>query len=271
MSDWVEHGTGVYVKRYDFLSQSIGAIDCGDGLVVVDTRSHPGHARELLADLAHLSSLPVGAVVNTHHHWDHAFGNAAFVPVPIWGHERCAARLRDEGALVRDRLGLDYPAEAEGFAEVEIVPPDRTFDGSADLECGSRRIGLHYLGLGHTDNDIVVEVDDGAAVFAGDLVEQAAPPFFGDGYPLEWPATVGRLLDLTRGAVVPGHGTVVDAAFVEGQAAELAEVARLAVERHAAGMPVGDAARAGGPYDPPTLTDAFRRAWEHLDRGDPVR
>jgi glyoxylase-like metal-dependent hydrolase (beta-lactamase superfamily II) len=209
-------------------------------------------------------------VVNTHHHWDHSFGNAVFRPVPIWGHERCAERMRDEGTLTRDKLGLGYPTEAEWFGEVEIVPPDRTFDVSADLDCGSRRIGLRYLGLAHTDNDIVVVVDDGDVVFAGDLVEQAAPPFFGDGYPLEWPAVCERLLDLIRGAVVPGHGAVVDRAFVEEQASEVAEVAYLAAERHAAGMPAADAARAGGPFGAPTLADAFGRAWEHLDRGDPA-
>ncbi len=208
-------------------------------------------------------------MVTTHHHWDHAFGNAVFRPAPIWGHDRCAARLRDEGRRVLDRLEIAYPGEANHFAEVEIVPPDHTFAESADLDCGSRSIGLRHLGLGHTDNDIVVLIDGGEVVFAGDLVEEAAPPAFGDAYPLEWPATARRVATLARGAVVPGHGAVVDAAFAAAQAGELAEVARLAAERHAAGMPVGDAARAGGPYGEAVLAEAFGRAWEHLDRGDP--
>jgi hypothetical protein len=62
----------------------------------------------------------------------------------------------------------------------------------------------------------------------------------------------------------------VDRAFAATQAAEIAEVARLAVERHAAGMPPADAVAAGGPFGPETLAAAFRRAWEHLDRGHRV-
>jgi glyoxylase-like metal-dependent hydrolase (beta-lactamase superfamily II) len=271
MSDWVEHGEGVYVRHYESLSLNVGAVDCGDGLLIVDTRCHQEQARELRADLRRLSPLPVRRVVNTHHHWDHTFGNAEFLPASIWGHDRCAARLRDEGDRTRDRLKLLYgDAAAPLFDEVVITPPDHTFADRAAIECGSRLLDLRHLGLGHTDNDIVLIVDGGEVVFAGDLIEESAPPAYDDAFPLEWPATAARLLDLIGGAVVPGHGRVVDRGFVATQAAEISEIARLAAERHAAGMPAGDAARAGGPFGPATLTVAFRRAWEHLDRGDPA-
>ena len=270
MADWFEHGPGVYTIHYDSLSLNVGAVDCGDALVVIDTRCHPHQARELTADLARLSRLPVGAVINTHHHWDHTFGNCEFAPLPIWGHERCAARLRHDGLLTRDRLSVAHPDQADRFAEVRVVPPDRTFTDHATLECGPRRIGMHHLGLGHTDKDVVVVVDDGVVVFAGELIEEGAPPAYDDAFPLEWPATAGRLLDLAAGAVIPGHGAVVDRAFAAAQAEEIAEVARLAAECHAEGMPPTDAARAGGPFGPATLVVAFRRAWEHLDRGDPA-
>ena len=80
---------------------------------------------------------------------------------------------------------------------------------------------LHYLGRGHTDSDIVVLVD--GVVFAGDLLENGAPPAFGDAFPLDWPDTAAALLELTDAdefvgrAVVPGHGPVADRAFAAGQ------------------------------------------------------
>ena len=61
-------------------------------------------------------------------------------------------------------------------------------------------------------------------VFAGDLVEEGAPPAFEDALPAEWPATLGRLHALARGPVVPGHGAVVDAGFVGAQREELLAV-----------------------------------------------
>ena len=59
-------------------------------------------------------------------------------------------------------------------------------------------IRLAYLGRGHTDNDIVVSIPDADVLCAGDLLENGAPPWFGDGYPMDWPATVERILGADR-------------------------------------------------------------------------
>ena len=95
--DWIEHGDGVFSKRYESLDLNVGAVVCGDGVLVVDTRAHHGQARDLLADLRRITPHPVRWVVNTHHHWDHTFGNAVLLPAAIWGHERCALALRLRG------------------------------------------------------------------------------------------------------------------------------------------------------------------------------
>jgi glyoxylase-like metal-dependent hydrolase (beta-lactamase superfamily II) len=71
----------------------------------------------------------------------------------------------------------------------------------------------------------VVLVPDVGVAVAGDLVEQGAPPWFGDSYPLEWPDTLTALLPRLGPVVVPGHGDVVDPAFVAAQRDDLAVVA----------------------------------------------
>ena len=152
---------------------------------------------------------PSEAVVNTHGHNDHAFGNHRFRPAPIWGHARCARMVSETGAAQIAAVSAAIPALAEELAEVVLDPPDRTFDGDSsivDFDAGGRRVELRHLGRGHTDNDVVVIVPDADVLFAGDLVEDGAPPFFGDGYPMDWPATVERMVELVTGAVVPGHG-----------------------------------------------------------------
>ena len=87
---------------------------------------------------------------------------------------------------------------AEELGEVVCDAPDRVFEETAVVDAGGRRIELRYLGRGHTDNDIIVLVPDVGVMFAGDLVENGAPPYFGDGYPLDWPETASRVLELVR-------------------------------------------------------------------------
>jgi len=110
-------------------------------------------------------------------------------------------------------------------------------------------------------------VPDAGVLFAGDLIEESSPPYFQDSYPLEWPDTVVALLEMAQGPVVPGHGAVVDRAFVAAQHQDLAEVARLAEEGHAGGMTVAEAAAAGGPYPRDVLEAAFGRVWPALELG----
>lgn len=262
---WTEHGDGVFSKRYQSLDLNIGAIHCGDGLLIVDTRAHHAQARELIGDLTKISHLPVKWVVNTHHHWDHTFGNGEFADAAIWGHERCKTHLADHGHAMRERVKQMAPGQASALDEVLIVPPAFTVSDSATVTFGNRTIELQYLGRGHTDNDLVVRVPDADVVFAGDLIENGAPPAFGDAFPLEWPATVAALETMITGAVVPGHGAPTDREFVVSQHGDLEAVASLARERHAAGMTVDVAAAAGGPFPEATMREAFGRAWPHLE------
>src|SRR4029078_9610842 len=89
-------------------------------------------------------------------------------------------------------------------------------------DLGDRDLQLSYLGRGHTDNDIVIDVPDSGVLFAGDLLEHDAAPNYGDAFPRDWATTVSeRLLPLVRNAVVPGHGGVGDRPVVAGQGAGL--------------------------------------------------
>ena len=55
-------------------------------------------------------------------------------------------------------------------------------------------------GRGHTNGDLVVRVPDADVVYAGDLVEESAPPAYGsDCFPLDWAGT----LDLIVGMLTP--------------------------------------------------------------------
>jgi glyoxylase-like metal-dependent hydrolase (beta-lactamase superfamily II) len=260
---WLEIGDRVLTRRFQFLDQQIGVVLGGDDVLIVDTRSTGPQAREIADELRQLTRNPISIVVDTHHHWDHAFGNHTFRPATIWGHVRAAERLRSESESVRAELIPEFPDLAEAFRAVVIDPPDRTFADRATVEVGGRVVELAFHGRGHTDGDISVHVPDANVLFAGDLVENGAPPSFGDGYPIEWPDAVERLLPLASGAVVPGHGGIGDRAFVEEQLSSFRRLASLARQIHAGEATIEDGL-AAQPFGPDTPRDAFERALAQL-------
>ncbi len=268
---WREVADRVFVRRHRSFDLNIGLVLGDGGCLVVDTRMSHREARDLVEAIRTVTPHP-WTVVNTHAHFDHFFGNAVFRPAPIWGHVRCAEMIEEYGQV--QRAAVVGHAEQDGddavladMAELSIDPPDRTFAAEAALAIGGRAVHLRHLGRGHTDNDIVVEVPDAGVLFAGDLVEEGAPPAFGDGFPLDWPATADRLRALVRGPVVPGHGDVMDADGVDRQAGELAETARVARAAFAAGRTVAEA-WPDVPYPEQTARDALTRAYRQL-RGQP--
>ncbi|MGH3650612.1 MAG: MBL fold metallo-hydrolase [Acidimicrobiia bacterium] len=150
------------------------------------------------------------------------------------------------------------PEQHEEIDEVEIVPPTETFAERATLDIG-RAIEMTYHGFAHTDADIVVSVGDADVVFFGDIIEEGSPPSFGDSYPVSWPLALCLASEHLAATVVPGHGDVVDPAFVRSQHEELVSVAELAT-RVVTGEIDLDAAVSSGPYSEEVMRGALLRA-----------
>jgi glyoxylase-like metal-dependent hydrolase (beta-lactamase superfamily II) len=261
-----EVGDRVYALHYEFIDQQIGVVLGGSDVLVVDSRSTAGQAREIAEDIRRLTQDPVSIVVNTHFHWDHTWGNHALRPATFWGHLRTVERMREDQSGLAGRLAGYYPELAREFESMVIDPPEHTFTDRASLHVGDREVRLAFHGRGHTDSDISIHVPDANVLFAGDLIENGSPPSFSQGYPIDWVATVERLLPLGTGAVVPGHGAVGDRAFLQGQLAAFRGVADLAREVYGGSRSIEDAI-AASPFGPETPRDAFERALAEL-RGE---
>ena len=258
-----EVGDRVFALHYEFLDQQIGVVLGGGEVLVVDSRSTASQARQVAADIRELTSDPVSIVVNTHFHWDHTWGNHGLRPATMWGHVRTAARMRHDQSGLLGWLAGAYPDLAEDFRSTVIDPPERTFADRATVRLGDRVVELAHHGRGHTDSDISVHVPDANVLFGGDLIENGAPPSFGQGYPMDWAATVEQLLPLGTGVVVPGHGMVGDRAFLDDQLAAFRGLAELAREVQAGNRSIEDAI-AASPFGPKTPMDAFERALAQL-------
>jgi glyoxylase-like metal-dependent hydrolase (beta-lactamase superfamily II) len=224
-----EVAEGVYVLRYPVLDVNSTLI-LGDGAaMVVDTLSSDEQAGELRDAVRRLTRAPV-TVVNTHHHFDHWFGNGVLVDGDAsWAQEEAVAILRRDLPELCAAWAAEFPELADELGRATLRPPERTVRVQSTVDVGGREVVLRHLGRGHTAGDLVVAVPDADVVLAGDLVEEGGPPGFDDAYPLEWAETLASLLRLLTPTtvVVPGHGAVVDRAYVAEQHRELTALAWL--------------------------------------------
>jgi glyoxylase-like metal-dependent hydrolase (beta-lactamase superfamily II) len=211
--------------------------DCTAGLVIgagtallVDAGSGLAEGARLRAQAEELAGHRVTHLALTHPHFDHVFGAAAFAGAEVFGAVGVETVLR--GRLGRAELradavrnGLDAAVADE--AVDALVSPRHHVSGEWTLDLGGgRQALLANVGPGHTAHDLAVLVPGSPeVVFCGDLVEESGEPQAGpDAVPPHWPAALDRLLELggVDALYVPGHGAVVDAAFVRAQRDALA-------------------------------------------------
>lgn len=268
---FVEVADRVHVLREPLLQVNVTLL-VGDGAaLLVDTLSTAGQAAELARAARAVTPHP-WVLVNTHHHFDHCFGNATLAgdpPCPVYAHPLAAAALRDPDQLRREaaaEIRDERPHLAEELLTVDILAPSHLVDRREVLDVGGRQVVLRHLGRAHTAADLVVHVPDAEVLVAGDLVEQSGPPMFEDSYPLRWPEAVAELLRMTTPTtvVVPGHGDLVGPEFVHAQHGLLSDLAWQIRAGHAGGTPAERVA-AEAPFGARPALIATRRGYAELN------
>jgi glyoxylase-like metal-dependent hydrolase (beta-lactamase superfamily II) len=275
-SGFVEVADRCWVARHAWFDVNVSVVGGDRGLLVVDTHASERAARAVAEQVRALPG-EVVAVVNTHEHFDHTFGNGVLAGpgVPVIAHETAAARTVEAGERIQQAYDEepDDPHREEVQA-TRIVPATETFSSARVVDLGDRQVELVHPGRGHTGGDLVVRVGDADVMLAGDLVEESAlrggvPGFGPDCFPMEWPGTLDLVVSLLTGAsvVVPGHGLPVDRDFVMEQRSAIGVVAETIRDLASRGVPVGDAlVGAQWPYPTEELGHAVRRGYEHLPR-----
>lgn len=221
---WQDLGPGIHVMAgsAEHALVNIGLVVGAERALLIDTGCGPRHGARILAAVRTLTSLPL-VVANTHAHWDHFFGNATFLHDGVsefWAHANAARAMAASGEFQRPEVAGPEPEMAAGTgSNTQLVPPTHLLGSSAvTLDLGGVCVELFTLGRGHTDGDLMVGAP--GVLFTGDVVEEGAEPSLVDSFPQEW-ATVLETLALLGGQyplMVPGHGRVVDAAFVASMA-----------------------------------------------------
>ncbi len=229
---WERLVAGVGRCRLPVWDCTVGLVTGPGGALLIDAGSSLAEGAKLRLEAQALAGRRVDFLALTHPHFDHVFGAAVFAGAYVFaagdeGSESAEFKQVGREALCADavRNGLDVHTAQE--AADTLVVPRRYVGGSLTVELdGGPEVVLWNVGPGHTRSDLAVVVPgDPAVVFCGDLVEESGEPQAGpDAVPSHWPTALDRLLGLggEDALYVPGHGAVVDAAFVRAQRDALA-------------------------------------------------
>jgi glyoxylase-like metal-dependent hydrolase (beta-lactamase superfamily II) len=220
---WFREGD---LEKYGHSNNTI--IEMKDYLIVVDA-NFPSGARAAMADIKKLTSKPVKYVFDTHHHGDHAYGNAVWTKAGAitLAHQNVVAEMK--------RYEPKRWQEAQSRPDVKELhldtaePPKQTFDKTFTLDDGARRVDFLYFGWAHTRGDAFVHLPKEHIVCTGDAVVNGPYNYTGDAHLGNWPSVVRGVQSLNPKIVLPGHGLPGGPEVLSGQAAFFTEL-RKAVE-----------------------------------------
>jgi cyclase len=175
------------------------------GVISIDACSTEDRTRAYQQAIATVTPAPVRAVVNTHHHGDHTFGNCLFPGAAIVAQEQARAEAIAFGPP-RELPFWDHP----DWGDLELDPPFITFTDEIALHAGDLRAQVRYVGTpAHTTNDSIVWIPERSVLFCGDLIFNGGTPFLLMGSVAGAVEVLEQVLrPLGAQTIVPGHGPV---------------------------------------------------------------
>lgn len=159
-----------------------------EGIIVTDPINADA-ARWLKAELAKRFNQPIKYVAYSHDHADHISGGEVFADTAtVVAHKKAKIHI----------IGEKRPTAV----------PEITFRERLDLTLGGSTVELHYLGLGHGDNMIVMRFPAEKILFVVDVVSPGTIAFrnFPGAYIEHWIEYLKRIEDLDFDILAPGHG-----------------------------------------------------------------
>jgi cyclase len=211
------------------------------GVISIDACSTQRRTAAYAAAIAAVTPAPVRAVVNTHHHGDHTYGNCLFPGAAIIAHERTRAEVI-AGGLPREPRFWDGP----DWGELTLEPPFVTFTEQLAVYSGDLRAEVTHVGIpAHTTNDSIVWIPERSVLFCGDLIFNGGTPFVLMGSVTGAIEVLEQVIaPLAADVIVPGHGPVFSGREpVDATLAYLRFVLDVAERSLAAGLSPLDAAR----------------------------
>lgn len=238
--------SGIYAAIFrENLSSNAGFFDLGSYSVIFDTIMDPYATEDLIKACKLFTKKEASFVINSHHHWDHLFGNKKFsMKIPIISssetllifHKNFDDNLKRYRRIANEELKrikkeikketnqdkiLEMNNDINTYNEIldpnfELRPPDLIIKDSIALEGTENRIQINCIGAAHTPGDIVAYFEKEKICFMGDLLfENPDPSWVEQSIALASITDAKRHRDFLKEYIekdieiyVPGHGNL---------------------------------------------------------------
>lgn len=245
--DIEEVGAGIFAvidKGEKIAGSNAGIIDCGDICVVFDTLLNLAASRELVKKCLELTGKNASIIINSHSHIDHFHGNAVFGNSPVivtsevnqqsivrqqkWYQTREIPTEQELAALKNKTLQGSAIERLNAKNEYlfssclsapgnDLKPPTLVFTDHIQINGQERKVVVESIGKCHSEEDVVLRLDEDQVIFLGDVLFVGEHPWLGSGNPLNLLNYFRKLLDQPYLKYVPGHGGVGNRADLEAQ------------------------------------------------------
>jgi len=184
-----------------------GIIIGKDGIVVVDTMISAKEAKRFIRDIRAISGKPIRYVVNTHHHFDHVFGNSEFAKLGavVIAQENAGKAMENSAKETLRDIG-GYGLTPEDMQGTTVAYPVLTYGDRMTIDIGGQQIELIHACHSHTDGDTLVYLPGKKVLFAGDILFTNYHPFLAEGNIEEWAKELDKIKTMDIEKIIPGHG-----------------------------------------------------------------
>ena len=181
--------------------------------ILIDTGFTDEIGAHLAAVVAKLTKKPVKAIINTHHHGDHSFGNAAFPGAKVISSEMCRKLLIEgEG----EWLGIIQGALGRKLPNTRAVPATEVYASKTktDITLDGVKLTFWVPEAAHTAGDMMIWLPEDRVLVGGDITVNQITPNFRDANVKLWIATLGEVQAMPAKTIIPGHGPLMTPADV---------------------------------------------------------
>ncbi len=187
-----------------------------DRLVFIDSGYYPKVIEEARKKAEELTGLTVKQLLITHHHGDHILGNQVFEDCEIISSKPVLKIL--SAYWTEDNTENLRKREPESFSELQIVLPNKTFEGEYTITDDNLTLKIKQTN-GHSNGSSFIFIPEEEVLIAGDLLFAKEVPYFGDDTadPYLWIEAYKEMIKLSPKIIVPGHGPVSDIEAMQEQ------------------------------------------------------